>query len=89
MRYLAKKKASEQHVFKKPTLSRAQEEARKAKLAESKYNINTRTKRKHIENNRTVLPFLAKKEFNTRGGLITIDDLLLLLLLLLVVLSWL
>ena len=61
MRYVARKKASEQPVPKKTTLSRVQEEARKAKSEKSKYNMNTPMKRKHIENNRTVLLFLANK----------------------------
>ena len=48
-------------MSKNPTLSRAQEEARKAKSAKSKYNMNAPTKRKHIENNTNILPFLGNK----------------------------
>ena len=60
MAYHPKKKALEHPVSKKPKLSRAQEEEEK-KSSKSKYNMNISTEKKHIENNRTVLPFLANK----------------------------
>ncbi len=57
MRYRAKK-ASEQPIAKKPKLIRAQEEQKKAKSTRTQYNMNTATKKKHIENNKNVLPDL-------------------------------
>ena len=48
MRYRARKKASKQPVAKKPKLTRAQEEQKKAKLAQAKYNMNTPAKKIHI-----------------------------------------
>ena len=46
---------------KKPKLTKSQEEQKKAKSAGSQYNKNTSIKKKHIKNNKNVLPFLANK----------------------------
>ena len=61
MRYHARKKASKQYVAKKPKLTRSQEEQKKAKSARDQYIMNTPAKAMHIENNRTVIPYLVNK----------------------------
>ena len=48
-------------MAKKPKLTRIQEEEKRAKMAKAHYNMNTSTKKIHIENNKTVLPFLGNK----------------------------
>ena len=61
MRYKAKKKALEQIGPKKPKLTRAQELKNNTETPQAQYNISTPTKNIHVENNKSVLPFLGNK----------------------------
>ena len=61
MGYTAKNKASDQLKAKKCNVTRAQQLKKNIETARVKYNMNTPTKKKYIENNKSILPFFTKE----------------------------
>ena len=61
MRYQAKEKHSEHPRATKSKLNGAQEIQTNTKTVHPQYNMNPPSKRKYIENNKAILPFLGNE----------------------------